>query len=1556
MPQISAIFAAFQQGEIRFETLDAAVGKIVAESPERVAEVQAALQAAKDDGLPWHVYAVLRGNLDLIEKRSDQSLDQGSSAPCAPSNIDSVEDETIVLGNRDQDPTTTHTSETGAGETGTPTDGTTTEDDTRFLEERNVDATTAPLRGSVADNAKRLARDRQSTERTLMNYLGEDFADDDSDLVTSKGDIFSQPFTEDEIAATELTKEPGQTQMDAVEGEFRPGYMLRKRFQLQKKLGEGGMGEVWRARDMLKVRARDRNPYVAIKLLTGDFREHPEAFIALQRETSKQQRLAHPNIATVFNFDRDESIDTVFMTMEVMEGESMDKFIRKLPAGGLTEAEAMPIIEQLGAGLSYAHQNALVHSDLKPGNCFLTRTGVVKLLDFGIARASKTEAHAEGERTLFDPGKLGAITPAYATVEMFEGLDPDPRDDIFALAIIAFQLFTGKHPFGRQRADKAISLGLEVPHVAKLSKRQNRGLARGLAFKREDRTGTVEEFLQALRPAKRKTAAYITGGIAAALIVGALANPAFDLMRARENSSIIKQIEAGTPAELQMGIARIKGIESEQQQRKLLQDKRTVTAMTAAVERSEGDSLDLILSLIAGLDPDWQQDFFGHQPVRQAILKNFQTRINASFDPRSDKLDYARAWAHFQKLDALYPSSASVLTIRNALERNRNDVVADLESEYERLLELGAIVPVEADRDIADTLSDLKMLMPGHPLLSDARLTDRVTELAGQFLQAGEFDAAARYIDAGLGYTTENTALEQLRVQLTTLVEKTEREQLGASLHARLEAARPKLDTLEGYQPIKRDLVTLSVLDPEDPLALSLQRRHKELFQQSYDARVEAGEFDAAGDVLVSNAPMLETAYLIAARARLSAAENAVMKGDVENEDHYSSGLETLARHVASAKSDIAWSTDALVGIRAFTAALPPGDLRLEKLRSDVVAFLLFQATQAASTGRFDAGRNWIARARLVSPTDAALDQAAVALEAAATEAVARRDLERNMAQFEALRNDFAAALSEKKPEEAEKHLIRMREIADDSAEISEQSVALIGDAYAALGEAYAGKMDYDSAVRIVSAAIDAGWASAPMNEALAHYRDAFEQRALIFALRSRIEGSAPLDIQSIESDLEALGQQFPEEINQIRADLAARRSASIVAFLSSKDFDARMLDARMTEFARLFPHAAESMRSAVSEGALKRVEAESQRDPLAARRLLEQMSRVLRDHPELQRIARALPPASILEARSLIASGRLTQAAATLKADREAIGGLAEYAALNRTIALKQAQAKQKFKMFVSRVKTGALESREMRLAAFGEVQGLWSDNPEFSQVDYIDREPGACLSDIAGEGRNNGGTCFDLMPDGARGPLMVVVPPATGGERPFAIGKYEVSVAEFNRFCTATAACKETLARNDKLPVTGISLTEAKSYADWLSVQAATAMNRRVVYRLPNDREWQHAAAARGEVSSRAINCRPEGGSSLTAGLITSQGGSFSLGMPIGRSLVSATFGEANGWGVVNAVGNAQEWAITGAGVVARGGAFEDPAASCSVDAGRSHDGSADPVTGFRLVRELD
>ena len=255
--------------------------------------------------------------------------------------------------------------------------------------------------------------------------------DDDATLVTGDGTF--DPFAISEVPDTGTSVPTPQA---APSGEIGPGYVLKERFELMDKLGEGGMGAVYKARDLLKVEAKDRNPYVAVKLLSGDFKEHPEAFIALQRETSKAQKLAHPNIATVYDFDRDHG--TVYMTMEVLEGQELNDFIKKtIPDDGLPVEEAMDILAQLCEGLKYAHNRGLVHSDFKPGNCFVQHDGTVKLLDFGIARASATKAGTEGDKTLFDPGELGALTPAYASIEMFEGIAPDPRDDIYALACTA---------------------------------------------------------------------------------------------------------------------------------------------------------------------------------------------------------------------------------------------------------------------------------------------------------------------------------------------------------------------------------------------------------------------------------------------------------------------------------------------------------------------------------------------------------------------------------------------------------------------------------------------------------------------------------------------------------------------------------------------------------------------------------------------------------------------------------------------------------------------------------------------------------------------------------------------------------------------------------------------------------------------------------------------------------------------------------------------------------------------------------------------------------------
>jgi serine/threonine protein kinase len=1525
MSDFASLVAAFARGDSSFEALDAALAEILTDNPGRAPEVEAALEAARKSGMEKHIYAALKGHMDLIVGEKGGSNTANWAERTRSQDAGPAEDKTLVLNAEDREPAT------------------------------------APVKGTLADNADRLEHDKESTEHTLISILGNDFTAAETQAdgeATSLGDIFKKPFTDDEIAGADVTALQGLTETTFSEGEFGPGYMLRGRFQFTTKLGEGGMGAVWRARDMLKVRARDRKPYVAIKLLSGDFREHPEAFIALQRETSKQQRLAHPNVATVFDFDRDQSTNTVFMTMEVMEGQSMDKFINKLPKGGLSPSEAMPFIEQLGAGLSYAHQNGLVHSDLKPGNCFLTKEGVVKLLDFGIARASKTEAHADGEKTLFDPGKLGAMTPTYATVEMFEGMDPDPRDDIYAMAIMAYQFFTGKHPYGKQNAVKALSMGLTPPYVATLNKRQNRALARGLAFKREDRTPTVEELLEDLRPRQHPVAVYTGSAIAVLLVVGALAfNPVINLIESRENESIIRQIDSGGEEGIRQGVELIRALVSPEQKAAVLDDARTVAAFVTLISRADDSRIEDVLALIRGLDPRWRQELINAEPVKKSLFGIYEKRIDAAFDPAADKLDYATASAELEKLDELYPNSALVLTIKNNMSEKQRGLLARLEGNFEALLESGAIVPSDEEMDVSDTLEDIGRIAPQHPLLGDDRLRFRAIELAEQALDAKDPGAAQRYVAAGLHYAPGDERLMVLDRRTKAAVEQIENERIAADIEERLRAAQSRVFILEGFSGIQQDIVTLLVIEPGNKVAESLRERHQAVFQNAFNALLEKKRYAAAERLLAENAGLLDTAYLNTQRTLLSrepAGAGGVTAAGAESPARKAQ-LDSLARHVEEPDAATAWMVETIMLLRKLTATSAESDARLETMRADTAEFLLAQASLAASEERFDAAQMWIARARMASPASKTIDVVVRDVASAVTTAQQRRKREHAVAELESLEGRFASQITAGRADKAEALLLSIRTLTEGDPELGEQNRGFLAKAYADLGESYARNEDFPSAVRIAAAGVELNPDEKPLAEALSRYRRELDRRALLIALEKRFEGMTPVDVDTTRKDLTTLRQQFPYAYAEQTADFVKRRTAGLVAYAGAERFESRVLRARLEEITVLFPESSGEITQAVAVAALKRIEAERERDALTARMLLDEFIGVLPGEPQLQKLAQTLPPAPILQARKQIAAGRLNEASRGLKTAEATVGSLPEYEVLTRTIALQQKDASQKFETFVSGVKTGKLKSRTARKQAFDEVITLWSDNPEFRRVDYVNRKPGMCFADLAGSGKSKGGRCYDLIARGVKGPVMVVVPTDGAGAPAFAISRYEVSVARFNRYCEATAGCAAVSARNDKIPVTGISIGDARGYAKWLSARASANAGHAVVYRLPKDAEWRHAAAANGEVAKRGINCRPESGSSLSSGIVRSQEGTLSLGVPIGRALVSASFGGENGWGVVNAVGNAQEWVISGNGLAARGGAFEDPIAACSVDAGRPHSGGADAVTGFRLVREL-
>lgn len=270
------------------------------------------------------------------------------------------------------------------------------------------------------------------------------------------------------------------------------GDTLNGRFVLEECIGFGGMGTVYKALDLRKLEAADRHPYIAIKVLNVQFQGHPKSLIALQREARKAQTLAHANIVSVYDFDRDGAM--VYVTMEYLPGKSLGQLLRAPDFRPLPFEEAMKIVRGMGRALAYAHERGFVHCDFKPANVILTDSGGVKVIDFGIARVFQ-KAEEAPDVTVFDPGSLGALTPAYASPEMLENREPDPRDDIYALGCITYELLTGRHPFNRLSATQARDGGLRAQRPPGLSHRQWRALRCALAFQREQRTASVSQFL-----------------------------------------------------------------------------------------------------------------------------------------------------------------------------------------------------------------------------------------------------------------------------------------------------------------------------------------------------------------------------------------------------------------------------------------------------------------------------------------------------------------------------------------------------------------------------------------------------------------------------------------------------------------------------------------------------------------------------------------------------------------------------------------------------------------------------------------------------------------------------------------------------------------------------------------------------------------------------------------------------------------------------------------------------------------------------------------------------
>jgi len=282
-----------------------------------------------------------------------------------------------------------------------------------------------------------------------------------------------------------------------------PGYTLKKRFVLEEQIGEGGMSIVFRARDLRLVEAKVDNPYVAIKILREALRDKPEFNQALQLEADNGRRLSHPNIVKIYDLDRDG--DVLFIVMEHINGQRLDQILNDPGYKGVSSKRAMRVVQAMSDALKHAHAHGIIHADFKPGNIFVTDKREIKVFDFGVAQAKRSfDTQSNADQTLFDIGRLGAVTPAYATIEILAGKEADFRDDIYALACISYQIFTSEHPYQRKDAKEALAKNLKSKYVKGLSTSQWTALQHGLALERSKRTQTVEHFNDQLQNVGQK--------------------------------------------------------------------------------------------------------------------------------------------------------------------------------------------------------------------------------------------------------------------------------------------------------------------------------------------------------------------------------------------------------------------------------------------------------------------------------------------------------------------------------------------------------------------------------------------------------------------------------------------------------------------------------------------------------------------------------------------------------------------------------------------------------------------------------------------------------------------------------------------------------------------------------------------------------------------------------------------------------------------------------------------------------------------------------------------
>jgi eukaryotic-like serine/threonine-protein kinase len=215
--------------------------------------------------------------------------------------------------------------------------------------------------------------------------------------------------------------------------------VLGNRYQLQERLGSGGMAMVYRAQDLMLERT------VAVKILRRDFSHSEEFRQRFRQEAKAAANLSHPNIVTIHDF----GIDTnqLFIVMEYVPGTDIKSLLKQ--RGKFPISQAVDLMIQACAGIGYAHRAGLVHCDIKPQNLLVTPDNRLKVLDFGIARALATISPDEQSDVVWG-------SPLYFSPEQAVGNAPSPASDVYSLGVVLYEMLTGQTPFTGKTSEELV--------------------------------------------------------------------------------------------------------------------------------------------------------------------------------------------------------------------------------------------------------------------------------------------------------------------------------------------------------------------------------------------------------------------------------------------------------------------------------------------------------------------------------------------------------------------------------------------------------------------------------------------------------------------------------------------------------------------------------------------------------------------------------------------------------------------------------------------------------------------------------------------------------------------------------------------------------------------------------------------------------------------------------------------------------------------------------------------------------------------------------------------